>query len=159
MRRSHGDLRQAGFLHEIAAYAILVIESEKQLTWALNCGDCRIGGIFQQEEVRWLTPVHTGANPLGEEFTVDHANMENRHFLTRRLRVHHFDEPKLTALHDTRAMSWLLATDGYWIGHLSGIRRNIAPEDDASVLVLTPPARKIRQTAHCTNFIYLSGDC
>jgi len=152
MRRAHGAQRDAGFLHEVAAYAVLVIDSEKHSSWALSCGDCRIGVLAEEGVVTWLTPVHTGANPLGQPFMIEHARMDARHLLTRRLRVKRFDEPALTMLSDVQARSWLLATDGYWVNRLESPNQEGKPEDDASVLIFTPPCRKIEQKIDCINF-------
>lgn len=158
MRRSHSKQRSAGFLCEIAAYAVLVIDSKKQHAWALNCGDCRVGGLSKHGDVHWMTPVHTGANPLGDEYTPQHACLDERHFLTRRLRVSKFDMPALTDLDDSKIVSWLLATDGYWVPQLLEVPSDIEPEDDASLLILSQPVKSIKYAPDCVNFISITAD-
>jgi len=152
MRQAHSEQQAAGYLSEIAAYAVLVIDLKGGVSWALNCGDCRIGCITKEEELRWLTPVHTCANPLGEDFTADHAAMSSRHILTRRLRVKRFDEPALTLLDQNSVRSWLLATDGYWIENMENLNGNADHEDDASVLHLSSPGSDIQRPVDCANF-------
>lgn len=158
MRRSHGEQRSAGFLCEIAAYAVLVIDSKQQQAWALNCGDCRVGGLSRHGDVHWMTPVHTGANPLGDEFTPQHACLDERHFLTRRLRVSKFDVPAFTGLDDSEIVAWLLATDGYWVPQLLEVSPDSEPEDDASLLILSQPVKSIKYAPDCVNFISITAD-
>lgn len=155
MRQAHSEQQAAGYLSEIAAYAVLVIDLKGGLSWALNCGDCRIGCITKKEELRWLTPVHTCANPLGEDFTAVHSAMSSRHILTRRLRVKRFDEPALTLLDQDSVRSWLLATDGYWVENLENLDENVNAdyEDDASVLHLNSLGSNIKRPADCENLI------
>ncbi len=158
MRRSHGKQRNAGFLCEIAAYAVLVIDSKQQQAWALNCGDCRVGGFSKHGDVHWMTPVHTGANPLGHEFTPQHACLDERHFLTRRLRVSKFDVPAFTVLDNSGIVAWLLATDGYWVPQLLEVPPDSEPADDASLLILSQPVKSIKFAPGCVNFISFTVD-
>lgn len=152
MRAAHKELRALGYLHEKAAYAVLVLKPDTGTAWAINCGDCRVGRVAADGKLQWLTPVHTGANALGEEFSMDHATTEERHLLTRRLRVTRFDEPAITPLELTRCQTWVMATDGFWIEYLwlGGDQNRL--EDDASVLSLTLPPSDFVQQTDCSNF-------
>lgn len=151
MKSIHGDQSIAGFVLEMAAYAVLVIDNVNG-SWAINCGDCRIGSLTEQDGMVWLTPVHTMANFSGEEFSHSHADMPGRHRITRRLRLSRFDSPELTKFDKKEPCCWLLGTDGYWVNQSFRTENNEAygDEDDASLLILDPSQMKMMQG--CENF-------
>ena len=152
LRAVHGGLRKKGFLHEIAAYAVLVIDRARGACWALSSGDCRIGVSRDTGEVTWLSPVQTAANPLGEPVDEAHAQNPRRHLLTNRLRVGRFDRPTVTPLEVQNVRQWLLATDGFWLEHLLLKRSVDTLQDDASVLSLTEYAAETKILSNCDNF-------
>ncbi|ARP85262.1 hypothetical protein CAL13_02795 [Bordetella genomosp. 9] len=153
MRLAHKELHNGVYVLETAAYAVLALNRAACSAWAINCGDCRVGQITATNEGRWLTPVHTAANALGECFSREHAVMDARHILTRRLRAQRFDIPEVTWLDWNDAGPWVLATDGYWIDHLLLNRQLDDLEDDASVLSLGLPLTHITQHTDCSNFL------
>lgn len=159
MHAIHATQSEVGFTVEIAAYAILVLDDENG-SWAVNCGDCRIGNFMTPGKVEWLTPVHTAANFLGEEFTQSHAEMPRRHKITRKLRVRKFDTPALTQLDKIDSGCWLLGTDGYWINHSFRTESNEAhsEEDDASLLILAPSNMVMMRNSE-NFFIYKNSTC
>ena len=132
MQRWHKQIRH-DFLAERASYAALLLHSNGD-AWAMACGDCRVGALLD-EQVEWVTPVHTLANPWGQEFVRSHAKLPARHTLTRCWNAKRFDPPHVVAL-NAPCSGFCLSTDGYWLEHQwLGIAQQ-ALQDDASCLVL-----------------------
>lgn len=132
MRRCHAQMRH-DFLAERASYAALLCHSSGD-AWAMVCGDCRVGTL-RGEQVEWMTPVHTRANPWGQEFVRSHAHLSARHTLTQCWNAKRFDPPQVVALNAQGAV-FCLATDGYWLEHQWLGVAQPALQDDASCLVL-----------------------
>lgn len=108
----------------------------------LSAGDCR-AGILKENSIEWLSPVHTGANPLGELFIPEMRFKDERHILTRSFNLRRDFEPEEFELALSSNEVLVLATDGFWLAlddieQRSFIARKVANfADDASVLAIT----------------------
>mgnify|MGYP003594735059 CR=1 FL=1 len=132
MQRCHKQMRH-DFLAERASYAALLLHSSGD-AWAMACGDCRVGTL-RGGPIEWMTPVHTLANPWGQDFVRSHADLPARHTLTQCWNAKRFDPPQVVALNAQGAV-FCLATDGYWLEHQWLGVPQPALQDDASCLVL-----------------------
>lgn len=154
---AHCMLRNKGYIHEKAAYAILVLDKKAGVGWTLNCGDCRVGGVNRNGDVLWLTPVHSAANAFGEEFTIKHAQSIERNSLTKCLRIRHFDEPAVSQFELDNYEMWCMATDGFWVDHVLLGEDITTLKDDASVLTLALSVGDINLQTDCANFEYINN--
>lgn len=115
------------------------LESEK--IYGMSAGDCRIGKL-NTDSIEWLSPVHTGANPLGKRFEDEMRFMEDRHILTRSFNLRRDFDPEEFELLFLPHDILVLATDGFWLElddaeQCSFIgEKGYASVDDTSVLLI-----------------------
>lgn len=142
---AHREARN-DYLLETASYAIS-IHSSDGLGWAISCGDCRVG-VVSDGKTEWISPVHSLANFKGEDFDGSHAQMPERHVLTRCWCSRRFERPDLVQF-QLSGRSLCLATDGYWLEHewLNHPRPGLL--DDASCLTIGVSGKS---DADCDNF-------
>ncbi len=136
MRRAQITLRPPAFLLETACFCALLIRHDLERMWIFACGDCRIGVERDEQNVDWLSPVHSMANMYGEAFTIEHAVSDERHRVTRCLKARSFAMPDVLEVQFEPASTWRLATDGYWVDQLIGDLDKTPFDDDRSLLRL-----------------------
>lgn len=122
------------FLKEKACYCALLIDFSKSDVIAYSCGDCRVGWQYGDECIRWFSVVHSIANWKGEEFSEKHAASPNRHIVTKSLNAKRFNFPDMVGGTYKKNVSWILATDGYWVDHQMQAILSENLIDDSSVL-------------------------
>ena len=142
---------KADYLHDIASYGVLILNTTTgELRWWYS-GDCRIGLRDQSGAIEWLnTPHRLESSPLlqawqGTEaavLTVAEQEAAN-HTLTQSLNARRFTRPTLITAQWPVDTAIALATDGYWCEHLRHGTAMDELEDDASVLTLTPGKRSL----------------
>lgn len=107
-------------------------------------GDIRLGQVIYSKQeiknIRWLTHVHTAANPFGE-FGESMKTLPERHILTRCLKAHRTHEPEVFQILTNPKDTFLVASDGFWcdiaIENYSLALQGMADmEDDYSALLL-----------------------
>lgn len=161
---------KAGYLHDIASYGVLILNTTTgDIRWWYT-GDCRIGLRDQSGVIEWLNTPHRLENaPLwqawqGTEAAVlTMAEQETaKHTLTQSLNARRFTRPVLvTAQLPVKAVvqgstpdaAIALATDGYWCEHLRHGTAMAELEDDASVLTLTPGKRSLSLQTDTPNLL------
>lgn len=77
-------------------------------------GDCRLG-LLNNKSIQWLSPVHTGANPLGNDFKTSMKLMPERHILTKSLNLRRNFEPEMFKFVVSADDVFVFATDGFWM--------------------------------------------
>lgn len=148
------------YLHDIASYGVLILNTETGAMRWWYTGDCRIGLRNQGGVIEWLNVPHRLENsPLLQAWqaTESAALVMNeqeaaKHTLTQSLNARRFTRPTLVnaqlpvkamAVGSTPDAAIVLATDGYWCEHLRHGTATAELEDDASVLTLTPGKRSL----------------
>jgi serine/threonine protein phosphatase PrpC len=81
--------------------------------WGNTIGDARLGKIGAGE-IDWLTPVHTGANPFGENFVDEMKDLPERHLLTRSLNMRREYKPDYFEVNVSDNVPLIIASDGFW---------------------------------------------
>ena len=110
-------------------------------------GDCRLG-LLKNKTIQWLTPVHTGANPLGNDFENSMALLPERHILTKSLNLRRHFDPETFKYKISADDIFVLATDGFWLDLNEADQQTFIKEpelfaknaslvDDTSVLLVT----------------------
>jgi serine/threonine protein phosphatase PrpC len=119
-------------------------------------GDCRLG-LLNKKSIQWLSPVHTGANPLGNDFETSMKLIPERHILTKSLNLRRNFEPEIFELVASPNDIFVIATDGFWVElneeeQQSFINKSDAGLvekpfiDDTSVLLVTWSETDVEQT-------------
>ena len=129
--------------------------------WGYNIGDARVGKLVQ-DNITWLTNVHTGANPLGEFFTEEMKSRPQRHLLTRSLNMQRPFNPDYFEIDVSDKDSLVIASDGFWAElsahqqHLLLSQRKVATNDDCSFLKISMPfnPKKFCTTSQTKNAVY-----
>jgi serine/threonine protein phosphatase PrpC len=96
-----------------ASFIIVYIPYNGEQVWGLTVGDARLG-LLTNQCVEWVTPVHTGANPLGEIFTEQMKSLPERNLLTRSLNMRKVFIPDVFEIDILAGMSLIIASDGFW---------------------------------------------
>lgn len=133
------ELKQS-FKSGVASLITCFISYESEQVWGYIAGDSRLGAL--NENISWLSPVHTGANVFGEDFTDAMRLQPERHILTRSLNMRKRYAPEFFQLNITKDQSIVIGSDGFWaeltpeqqLHILSG--QQIDTEDDSSVVVI-----------------------
>jgi len=119
-------------------------------------GDCRLG-LLKNKSIQWLSPVHTGANPLGNDFETSMKLIPERHILTKSLNLRRNFEPETFELVTSPNDIFVIATDGFWM-ELNEVEQQVfinKPDaglgnkpfvDDTSVLLITWSEANIEET-------------
>lgn len=161
---------KADYLHDIASYGVLILNTETgDMRWWYT-GDCRIGLRDQNGAIEWLnTPHRLESSTLlqawqGAEAAVLTATEQQaaRHTLTQSLNARRFTRPTLVTAQlpvnavteaSTPDAAIVLATDGYWCEHLRHGTAMAELDDDASVLTLTPGKRSLSLQTDTPNLL------
>lgn len=125
--------------------------------YSFIAGDCRVGVLTKENFINWISPVHTGANPLGDDFIPEMKFNTERHILTRSMNLRRNFNPE-TFIFDLLLTDILVvATDGFWAeldddAQQIFISQGIAStSDDTSALLVTWSDTK--ETLHFKNNI------
>ena len=119
-------------------------------------GDCRLG-LLNNKSIQWLSPVHTGANPLGNDFETSMKLIPERHILTKSLNLRRNFEPETFELVASPNDIFVIATDGFWMELNEVEQQSFINEsdaglvekpfvDDTSVLLVTWSEADVEQT-------------
>jgi serine/threonine protein phosphatase PrpC len=133
------DLQQS-FKSGVASLITCFISYESDNVWGYTVGDSRIGTVG--DEIVWLSPVHTGANPLGESFTDSMKLIPERHILTRCLNMRKKCNPEFFQINVAKEQSLVIASDGFWaeltseLQLISLTKQQVQAEDDSSFIVI-----------------------
>lgn len=131
----------------VASFLSLYRSEHSNRIFGFCAGDCRLG-VLNNKSIQWLSPVHTGANPLGNEFEHSMALLPERHILTRSLNLRRKFEPETFELEVSSDDIFVIATDGFWM-ELNEVKQQTfinEPDeclgdesliDDTSVLLVT----------------------
>jgi serine/threonine protein phosphatase PrpC len=96
-----------------ASFIIVYIPYNGEQVWGLTVGDARLG-LLTNQCVEWVTPVHTGANPLGEIFTEQMKSLPERNLLTRSLNMRKVFKPDVFEIDISEETQLIIASDGFW---------------------------------------------
>ncbi|MFT5521410.1 MAG: hypothetical protein ACI9IA_002011 [Enterobacterales bacterium] len=135
------------YLHDIASYGVLVMDTTTlRFNWWFT-GDCRLGIQKDQQKIEWLNNPHRLENsPL--------LNVPDffSPTLTQCLKARRFFRPERITSEMPSNGSLKIATDGYWNEHIEKgvVFENL--EDDASLLTIELGNKKIIQKTDALNF-------
>ncbi len=96
-------------------------------------GDCRLG-LLNKKSIQWLSPVHTGANPLDNDFETSMKLMPERHILTKSLNLRRNFEPETFELVASPSDIFVIATDGFWMELNEVEQQSFINESDAGLV-------------------------
>lgn len=146
----------------IASFLSLYRNDSSNKIYGFCAGDCRLG-LFNNKSIQWLSPVHTGANPLGNDFENSMSSVPERHILTKSLNLRRKFEPETFELDFSIDNIFALATDGFWMELDEAQQQSFINEpdvcladrdlvDDTSVLLITWSAleQEIELTFECS---------
>lgn len=143
---SHQTLRD-DFPLAVCSYLVLCLLPDAAFT--IHEGDCCLGAIEHDGEIRWLSAVHCAPNWLGDLTHAQIARASSRHTLTRCFSARRTSSPEINYWPARPNQHWLLASDGFWAGLCAQRQQTFlrdghlpAPptDDDISCLsVITPP--------------------
>tara|TARA_B100002049_G_scaffold235944_1_gene221464 strand:- start:1053 stop:1784 length:732 start_codon:yes stop_codon:yes gene_type:complete len=131
---------QHSFKSGVASLIVSFIAYKSDNVWGYTVGDSRIG--IMKDEIVWVSPVHTGANPLGESFTDEMKLQPERHILTRSLNMRKKYNPEFFQFKVTEDQSLVIASDGFWAELAPELQLNllakqqVQSEDDSSVITI-----------------------
>ncbi|WP_028870479.1 hypothetical protein [Psychromonas arctica] len=125
-----------------ASFILLSYCHKTDILNCFNSGDSRMG-ILGNQSIQWLSPVHTGANPLGQPFTSEMLKMSKRHILTRSMNLQRPFRPEHSQYKISNEYILVIATDGFWaelsdkeqVAFINNTQK--ASNDDTSALILT----------------------
>ncbi|MGO2074799.1 hypothetical protein ACT3S9_08305 [Pseudoalteromonas sp. AOP31-A2-14] len=149
---------QQSFKSGVASLITCFVSYESGNVWGYTVGDSRIGTV--RDEIIWLSPVHTGANPFGESFIDSMKLLPERHILTRSLNMRKKYNPELFQFNIAKEQSLVVASDGFWAELTSELqlsllaKQQVQTEDDSSVIAI-----KDFIGAANLNCTVLSGNC
>jgi serine/threonine protein phosphatase PrpC len=125
-----------------ASFIIVYIPYNAEQVWGLTVGDARLG-ILTNQSVEWVTPVHTGANPLGEIFTEQMKFLPERNLLTKSLTMRKAFKPDLFEIDISEDTQLIIASDGFWAELPAGTqstffsRGGYTTDDDCSAIMIS----------------------
>lgn len=144
--RSHQVLRGE---FPLAACSYLVLCLLPETAFTIHEGDCCVGVIEHDGEIKWLSAVHCAPNWRGGLTHAQIARESSRHTLTRCFSARRTSNPEINYWPARANQHWLLASDGFWAGlcaqqQQTFLRDGHLPvpptDDDISCLsVITPP--------------------
>lgn len=132
----------------VASMITVHIPINSVTVWGYTVGDARFGKI-RNNDIIWLTNVHTGANPLGEIFTEEMKILPERRLLTRALNMRKSFEPDYFELDNTEALPIVIASDGFWADlpledqKLLLAGKTLETDDDCSLVQINHPISNI----------------
>ncbi|EPJ48522.1 MAG: hypothetical protein OFPII_05800 [Osedax symbiont Rs1] len=159
------------YLHDIAAYGVLVLDTNTtKFDWWFS-GDCRLGLKFDKGEtegkgedncqVDWLSTPHRLENsPLFNTQDKTPAKAEEyqqiaKHTLSQSLNARRFMRPEKISSQLLAKQSIVIATDGYWCEHLAQGVAIDSLEDDASLLTIRTGKRQLSLTTDTSNLLVM----
>lgn len=98
----------------VASFLSLYRNDSSNKVYGLCAGDCRLG-LLNNESIQWLSPVHTGANPLGNDFENSMSLVPERHILTKSFNLRRKFEPEAFEIKASTDDIFAVATDGFWM--------------------------------------------
>ncbi|WP_284450084.1 hypothetical protein [Spongiibacter tropicus] len=154
------------FLHDIASYAVLILNEESGALKWLFTGDCRIGFQHSGGDTEWLNTPHRLENAeiykqaadRQEKLQTSTEKQIAQHTLTQSLNARRFLLPELFEASLPANANVIAATDGFWCEHLFTGTPLGNLEDDASWLTITPGKRSVHETTDSPNFHLLTED-
>jgi serine/threonine protein phosphatase PrpC len=111
--RSHQTLRDE---FPLAACSYLVLCLLPNAAFTVHEGDCCLGAIEDDGEIRWLSTVHCAPNWQGDLTHAQIARASSRHTLTRCFSARRTSSPEINYWPAAPNQQWLLASDGFWAG-------------------------------------------
>jgi serine/threonine protein phosphatase PrpC len=131
----------------VASFLALYRNDSSNKVYGLCAGDCRLG-VLNNKSIQWLSPVHTGANPSGNDFENSMSLLPERHILTKSLNLRRKFEPEVFELDTSIDDVFVVATDGFWMELDEAQQQSFINEpdvcltdkylvDDTSVLLVT----------------------
>jgi len=131
----------------VASFLSLYRNDRSNRAYCFCAGDCRLG-LLKNSSIQWVSPVHTGANTMGNGFENSMYLAPERHILTKSLNLRRNFEPEAFELETSCEDVFVIATDGFWM-ELNEVQQQSfinEPEaykegkylvDDTSVLLVT----------------------
>jgi len=98
----------------VASFLSLYRSEHSNRIFGFCAGDCRLG-LLNNKSIQWLSPVHTGANPLANDFESPMTLLPERHILTKSLNLRRKFDPETFELETSDEDIFVLATDGFWM--------------------------------------------
>lgn len=100
--------------YRIGKASILILAKLDGAVSCFHAGDVRLGIYNENMPIRWMTNVHTGANPFGEFFNSVMLQDERRKIVTRSFNLQR--NLRLDCLEDIELLEGLMviASDGFW---------------------------------------------
>ena len=120
----------------VASFLSLYRCNRSSRIFGFCAGDCRLG-LLNKKSIQWLSPVHTGANPLGNDFESSMKLIPERHILTKSLNLRRNFEPETFELVATPNDIFVIATDGFWM-ELNEVEQQSFINESDSALVEKP---------------------
>ena len=111
--RSHQALRND---FPLAACSYLVLCLLPDAAFTVHEGDCCLGAIEHDGEIRWLSAVHCAPNWQRDLNHAQIARASSRHTLTRCFSARRTSSPEINYWPARPNQQWLLASDGFWAG-------------------------------------------
>lgn len=149
------------YLHDVAAYGALVINTHTtKFNWWFT-GDCRLGLKPDGGEINWLgTPHRLENSPLikvGNTSAIKtKANaLAAKHILSQSLNARRFARPERLSSKIPAMQSIVIATDGYWCKHLLTATAIKNLEDDASLLTIKPGPQRLKLETDTPNLFVM----
>lgn len=154
------------FLHDIASYAVLILNEESRALKWLFTGDCQFGFQHSGGNIEWLNTPHRLENAEIFKQAADHpekplTSIEKQiaqHALTQSLNARRFLLPELIEASLPANANVIAATDGFWCEHLFTGTALGDLEDDASWLTITPGRRSVQEKTDTPNFHLFTED-
>lgn len=152
LREQHKFLKHH-YLHDIASYGILVLNTAAFTGNWYFVGDCLLGSINRQGQAQWLHKPHR----VSECIHLEHSKGRNN-ILTKSLKARRFALPDILCLSSVKtSTALLLATDGYWCELLQQNAEIELLEDDCSVLKIERGPRQLLSKTDAPNLFYFSN--
>lgn len=153
------DIKKS-FKSGTASLIISFIEYGADSVWGYTVGDSRIG--IMDEEISWISAVHTGANPFGESFTDAMKLNPDRHLLTRSLNMRKEYRPDFFQFDVAHNNRFIIASDGFWAELTSELQLNllakqqVQTEDDSTFIFIKDliSTTKVNYSVSCENCNY-----
>lgn len=99
-----------------AACSYLLLCMQADAVFSIHEGDCCLGLIEANRNIRWLSNIHCSANWQGGLTQVELARLPSRHSLSRCFSARRASNPEINHWPFSPIQQWLLASDGFWAG-------------------------------------------
>lgn len=148
------------FLHDIASYGLLLLDTKSgELRWWFT-GDCRMGIQSALGEIRWLNAPHrldnfSLAKAVPEKSIMVEEQQAARNTLTRSLNAKRFYFPEQVNSELLENEFLLLATDGYWYEHKQQAKSLESLDDDVSLFAISSGKKSLKSDADTSNLFVM----